>query len=482
MAAAAAFLLVCVLASGCIIPGPGPTPTPVPTVVPTATPSPTPPATPSPSPTPTPSPTPEEPPTPIQCPGYCLYGCEPGTTNCKNPVCSPNCLNGCEPGTTKCRVISENIPMNNTDFETGTYAGWDTYGNAFTEFMGHEFNRGGPKDMILSNSGYDINVTVLDNNGTGPGYVNQTRHVPGAYYEEPYSGFQGRYAASGYPDRRTTGGLVSRRFNITMDHLSFLAIGAEDREMCVGLKIADTNFDGSCATMQNDPSTVRYFTPNSLIAPFARFTRVAWDTADLKGKQGVIEVIDGSTNAYIEVDDFRQDGALVGTLVEDLVPSYYSCNHNSACEPGLGEYEQWCVDDCPHPSSCRTTSEESGLIDFTMVCHAFRLSPAGLSLSLKNSGIGANDTVILEGVKCSQEDHPDISTYAPFEARLSPGQVAVVGNGTMPCYGPDGIQLNFTPGDQFAGRIFYSYRDSVTNYNFTWHARLNFNAVAQQNR
>ena len=458
-------LLVLVFATmllyGCIAPPPTPPVQPPVTEMPTMIPTPSS-ATPTPSSIPTITPVLNHTPRPIQtpspstspviCPSYCLYGCEPGTDICKNPVCPETCPMGCEPGTTICKTVKQNFSMNNTDFEKGTYEGWTIFGTAYILFKGQEFTPGGPKDVILSN---------------------QER----SYYEEPYSGYQGRYIASSFPDRRATGGIISQPFTINEDYVEFLIIGSEDRNLCVGLKIGDSAPDYTCERLQNNPATVRYLTPRYPIQPFARFTRVAWDVKDYKGQDGVVEVIDASPSWFLEVDDFQQTSTPTGILMEKVVPSYYNCNHNTICEHGLGEYELWCRDDCPPPTSCRNTAEESGLVDYTLSCYAFKLTKNGLNLTLKNTGIGRNHTILIYSIKCSEETHPDPATYIPVDAELVAGQAQQVADGTMPCFDKEGSVIKRKVGDRFIGRLFYVYLDESTNY--TWYGRLNFDAVIQ---
>ena len=96
-----------------------------------------------------------------------------------------------------------------------------------------------------------------------------------------------------------------------------------------------------------------------------------------------------------------------------------------------------------------------------------------------NTGIGRNSSIFLESMKCSEETNPDYSTYVPVEELIDPGKTLLVSNGTMPCFGPDGIQLNFSSGDKFGGRLYYGYKDASTNYSFVWYGRLNFDAVAK---
>jgi len=419
-------------------------------MAPVPTPSETPAVTPTPG-TPEPTPTPE--PTQIVlCPSSCLYGCEPATQTCRNPICPVTCLNGCKAGTDKCIEVFLNYAMNNTDFETGNYSGWKPYSNGFTLFIGQEFNLGGPKNVVLSNQ-------------------------KSSYYEQPYSGYQGSYIASSFPDRRATGGLVSNVFTLTGDYLEFLVVAQEDRDLCIGLKLADSTPDVDCVSLQRNPSTVRYFTPKGIVRPFSVFTKVAWNISDLKDQQGVIEIIDSSTTSYIEVDDFRQSSALEGTLVENLVPSYYTCNHNTICETGIGEYYLWCPDDCPYPSSCRSTAEESGIVDYTLYCHAFKLTSDGLLLGIRNTGAGRGHAVWLTNVKCSQEQYPDHDTYLPVNIPLEVNQAMQVSDGTMPCFDQKGVKLKLVEGETFSGKIFYRYHDNSTN--FTWFGHLNFDTVVK---
>jgi hypothetical protein len=249
----------------------------------------------------------------------------------------------------------------------------------------------------------------------------------------------------------------------------------------VGIRISDTAPDADCAALQQNPAMVRYFPPKAIIQPFARFTRVDWDVSEYKGKQGVIEILDSSTGWYLEVDDFRQDDSVQGTPVDNLIPSYYSCNHNTVCEPALGEAELWCTDDCPPPTSCRVPQEERGFIDYTIACGAFKLTTQGLLVSIVNTGTNRENPITLHGLKCTLETLPDPSTYTILDQRINVGESLIAGNGTIPCYDEEGAPLNLTAGDKFGGRLFYNYEDVTTDTTryYIFYGKLNIDAVVR---
>ena len=451
------------LMAGCILPGGNETsPTPIPTLPPNATQTPavSPTATVS---TPTPVITPPANQTPAGCPPTCRYGCVPGTAVCAEPNCPPSCLYGCEPnttvckqpvcpatcqygcitGTSTCRTVVVNASMNNPDFETGTYAGWNVTGSGWG---------GAPTSGSLANS----------------------QHL---YYSVPYSGWQGTYFASSYQigGRGAVGTLQSAPFTLNKKYLEFLAIGQDDAQLCIGLKIEDETMYKDCTALGASPSVIRLFQPTlSTVNPYSVFKRISWDVSAYRGKQATIEVIDNSVRSWIEVDDFRQtDTPTVPPLTPGNVSGYH-CNGNGLCEPGLGEYEYGCQSDCPSPSSCRYTQWLAGPVDYTVYCHSFRLMPSGLFLYLKNTGIGVNHTIILKGVKCTKEATPDPSTYAPFDKNLAVGEIYQISNGTMPCYDENGTAVQMRVGDTFSGKIDVAYDDANTHY--MYFQRLNFDA------
>ncbi len=451
------------LMAGCILPGGNETsPTPIQTPSPNATHTPAVSPT-AHTPTPHPSVTPHANQTPAGCPTTCRYGCVPGTTTCaepgcppsclygcevnttvcKQPVCPPSCLYGCITGTTTCKTVIANVSMVNPDFETGTYAGWNVTGSGWGS---------APTSGSLANS----------------------QHL---YYSVPYSGWQGTYFASSYQTggRGAVGSLQSAPFTLDKKYLEFLAIGQDDAQLCVALKIEDETTYLDCNALRASPNVIRLFQPTlSTVSPYSIFKRVSWDVSAYKGKQATIQVIDNSVRSWIEVDDFRQADTSSVTPVTAGNVSGYNCNGNGLCEPGLGEYEYGCQSDCPSPSSCRYTQWLAGPVDYTVYCHSFRLMPSGLFLYLKNTGIGVNHSITLRGVRCTKEATPDPSTYAPFDKALAVGEIYQISNGTMPCYEENGSAAQLAVGNLFSGKIYVAYEDASTHY--MYYDRLNFDA------
>ena len=435
-----------------------PTPTPFTTII-EITPTPSPGnATPTPGPnvTATPVPTPVCPANctfgclpgtaacaPPRCPSNCLFGCEPGTTRCREPVCPPTCLYGCEPGTSACKVVVINLSMVNPDFETGNYLGWNRTGGAWG---------GAPKNGNLMNS----------------------QHL---YYSIPYSGWQGTYFASTYPERTAIGTLHSSQFTINRRYLEFLAIGQADARMCVGLTIEDGTVYEDCDALE--ASSVKFLTPSQpTVNSYSVFKRIVWDVSTYKGRQAYIEAIDNSARSWMEVDDFRQTDIPSAPPTQPENASGYQCNRNGLCEPGLSEYEYRCQADCPPPSSCRFAASQGGRVDFTIYCHSFRLMPSGLFLYLRNTGTGRNQSVTVKGIKCTQETAPDPATYAPLDIPLAVGDIGLVSNGTLPCYDSNNTLLRLKENNTFVGRLYVMYEDADTLSNYE---RLNFDAVVMPN-
>jgi len=433
-----------VLLFGCVLPWDGGEPTPTP--VPTAADTPTPVETETPfvmEPTPTRTPVPTS--TPIVCPVDCLYGCYPGTSICKTPVCPTSCEHGCYPGTETCIVIEvPHLSMNNTDFERGTYEGWTVVSNGWGA---------GPKNGPQANS-------------------------QGDYYSAPYTGYQGSYFASTSQTKLNTGKLVSEKFTIDKKYVEFLVVGQDDEQLCVGLKINDTTVDEGCGELQANPNTVHFFQPTTgTVSPAANFKRFSWDVSKYKDEYGVIEVIDGSVRSYLEVDDFRQVDQATGTIGQPTEPQGYSCNHNTLCEPGLGEFSYGCPDDCPGATYCKHSSGDFGTVDFTFLCYSFKLTPEGLFLYLEHTGISNDDTVRLQKIKCSEETSWDYSSNATsLDIEMSPGDFKKISDG-LTCYDENGEAHEWEPGETFGGRLFIQYRDE--NDAVDYKIRLNIGAVSR---
>ena len=149
--------------------------------------------------------------------------------------------------------------ITNGDFETGTYEGWT------------------PNDIAF---------------GTAPSSITQA-NSQGLYYDSPYTGFSGNYAASSWiptHDPRSTGTLTSDEFYIANDYLQFRAIGMNNDQLYVKLVV-----DGEEA--------MRIQMDN----PGSSFQAVAVDVSAWKGEPAVIVIVDESPSrptGYIEVDDF----------------------------------------------------------------------------------------------------------------------------------------------------------------------------------
>ena len=376
-----------------------------------------------------------------QCPPTCELGCEPGTAVCRTLACPATCPFGCEPGTTTCRVLTQVLPMNNTDFERGDFAGWTVSGSGFKV-----------RDGALANA------QLL-------------------YFSEPYSGWQGTYFASSYPERSTTGAITSEPFTITKNFMDFLVVGQSDSQLCVALTIDDDNIYTDCDELRRSSSTVRMLEPSvPQVNPFSRFRRVTWDVSRYKGRNARIHVIDNSVRGWVEVDDFRQEDNATVPIITPVPREGYACNSNTLCEHGLGEFEYGCPTDCPSPSSCRFTAAERGLVDYALYCYSFKLSERGLQLYLTNTGLGVqNHTIRLEKFKCSMEESPDIETYENVSVDIPAGSFALVANGTAQCYGRNGERVFWDEGEIFSGHIFYQYVDTETNAIHT--GRLNLDAV-----
>lgn len=115
----------------------------------------------------------------------------------------------------------------------------------------------------------------------------------GFYYDKPYSGFQGRYAASSFLPRRDAGALgrlISDEFIISKPYLEFLVTGAQMAQISVELEV--------------DGKIVKRLEPDN---PTTHFERICWNVSQWLGRRGRIKVVDDSPtrpHAYVEVDDF----------------------------------------------------------------------------------------------------------------------------------------------------------------------------------
>jgi hypothetical protein len=189
------------------------------------------------------------------CPQNCPFGCEPGTDVCISPTCPSDCTYGCIPGTLQCNSIPPSSGIKNGDFEEG-YMGWNVSGIAFGS---------------APTSAAFINAHQL-------------------YRNVPYSGYSGAYFASSYfprMDKRAMGNLTSEQFFINKDYLEFLVVGDYSAQVYVELVVNKT--------------VVKHVEPDNSYSPFQKIT---WNVSKYRGQSANINVVDASTTASIDVDNF----------------------------------------------------------------------------------------------------------------------------------------------------------------------------------
>jgi len=212
-----------------------PTPPPEPTWTPQPTQTPATTHTPAPTHTPTPTAVPTHTPAPTPT---------PATTHTPVPTQTPAPIK---------------VPLQNGNFEMGTYAHWTVADTGFGS---------APSDIIAANAN-DL------------------------YLDRPYSGFEGRYAASTYLPIRDSGArgtLISDEFTISKPYLEFLVTGMQNAQIYVELWV------GGQAVKRLEPDN-----------PTTSFRRVSWDLRPWINRNAHIRVSDGSAtrpHGYIEVDDF----------------------------------------------------------------------------------------------------------------------------------------------------------------------------------
>jgi hypothetical protein len=193
-----------------------------------------------------------QPPCQVNCP----FGCEPGTDICSSQTCPGDCTYGCVPGTLQCNSVPPSAGIRNGDFEEG-YAGWNVSGNAFGS---------APTNAALINS-------------------------EGFYLGIPYSGYSGAYFASSYfpqMNKRAIGNLTSEPFFINKKYLEFLVVADYSGGEYVDLIVNGT--------------VVEHINPDN---PYAPFEKITWNVSEYAGQSGIINVVDFSVSASIDVDDFR---------------------------------------------------------------------------------------------------------------------------------------------------------------------------------
>lgn len=203
------------------------------------TPTPTPEITATPPPTQTPAPTP----TPV-------ITRTPTPTPIRTPTPAPTQTPFVPPG---------KLRLPNGNFETGDYSYWTVEELGFGS---------APSDLIAANA-------------------------ERMYVGQPYTNFEGRYAASSFLPRRDAGArgtLTSDPFTISKPYLEFLVTGVENAQIYVELWV--------------EGRAVKHREPDN---PTTSFERISWDVRQWTGKTGYIKVVDGSAtrpHGFIEADDF----------------------------------------------------------------------------------------------------------------------------------------------------------------------------------
>jgi hypothetical protein len=314
------------------------------------------------------------------CPVNCPFGCEPGTDVCVNPTCPSDCTYGCIPGTLQCNAVPPSSGIKNGDFEDG-YQGWNTTGNAFGSAP------------------------------TSADYVNSQK----LYRNVPYSGYSGAYFASSYfpqMDKGAMGTLTSEPFFINKDYLEFLVVADYSGQVYVDLIVNDT--------------VVYHLEPDNSYPPFERIT---WNVSDYRGQSGVINVVDLSDRASIDVDDFM----LVNTPSKQPGQPYIDTygkflmvppRNWIIVQPGMpGEVFFYGSKDNNFTINLLVISEKVNSNDTTE--SYFSKGKTGFSLLLQNYSSKSETNVNIGGLDAKQIDY----TYTLLGQHLESREVFLVRNG-----------------------------------------------------
>ncbi len=346
------------------------------------------------------------------CPPNCPFGCEPGTDICINPTCPSDCIYGCIAGTLQCNSVPPSSGIKNGDFEAG-YMGWNTTGNAF----GSE-----PTNAAF------INAQTL-------------------YRNVPYSGYSGAYFASSYfpqMDKRAMGNLTSEPFFINKNYLEFLIVADYSGQVYVDLIVNGT--------------VVSHINPDNSYPPFERIT---WNVSEYRGQSGIINVVDASNLASIDVDDFM----LVDKLSMQPGQPYVDLYSNFSIVPPRnwlivsggthGEVLIYGSKDNNFTTQIIVIGERVSANETTETY--FAKGKTGLRLLLQNYSMESESNVTLGGIDARQVDY----AYTSLAAQLKSREVFLVHSGV-------GYRISATAAESSFTRYLDDFNSSINSFRLVY--------------